>query len=146
MWNMPRALAGTEAQEQKSIRDPLFRRTSHEERDMGRAIGNVITGKRKVQSDERYRNSQTNVGWTEEHCRYLVSSVSVDISYVATWSERSRYESNLTLGVNDGPLPGPTKLRPDFPRAVRTPAAINHQEGSVNPYIPKYLRKTTSNQ
>ena len=53
----------------------------------------------------------------------------------------SRYETDLTLGVNDGAKPGPTKLRPDFPRAVRTLAVTKHQEGRTNPYIPKHLRE-----
>ena len=59
----------------------------------------------------------------------------------ATWSERSRCENILTLGINDGPPPGPTKLRPDFPRAVRTLAAVQHEEGWMNSYIPKHFRE-----
>ena len=47
----------------------------------------------------KYRNSQISVGWTEKYCRYLDSIASVDISHTATWSERSRYENNLTLGI-----------------------------------------------
>ena len=63
------------------------------------------------------------------------------LNCVATWSERSRCENILTLGINDGPPPGPTKLRPDFPRAVRTVAAIQHEEGWMNSYIPKHFRE-----
>ena len=95
----------------------------------------------KWQNMKRCRKSRTAVGWTEESCRYLDSIASVDISKIATWSERSRYEHNFTLGVNDGAKPGPTKHRPDFPRAVRTLAAINQEEEKTNPYIPKHLRE-----
>ena len=55
--------------------------------------------------------------------------------------ERSRYENNLTLGVNDGAKPGLTKHRTAFPRAVPTLAAIKQEEGKTNPYIPKHQRE-----
>ena len=59
---------------------------------------------------------------------------------IAIWSERSRYENHLTLGVKDGASTGSTKHRTDFPRAVRTLAAIKQKEGKTNPYIPKHPR------
>ena len=118
----------------------------------------MIIGKRKIRSEmrkrknhdstllrwqngNRYRNSHIAVGWTEEYCRYLDSISSGDISCIATWSERSGYKNNLTLGVNVGAKPGTTKLRPDYPGAVRTLAAIKHQEGRTSPYIPKHQRE-----
>ena len=70
---------------------------------------------------------------------------SIDISFVATFEELSRYENNLTLGINDGPLPGPKTRRDDFPRAARTFAAIRNEEGRMNPHIPKYLQKRQHN-
>ena len=93
------------------------------------------------QNGEIYRTSQTVHGWTEEYCRYMDYVAFVDISFAATWSERSRYENNLTIGINDGPLPGPTRLRPNFPRAARTRAALRHELGRMNPYILKSLRE-----
>ena len=62
-------------------------------------------------------------------------------SHIPRWSERSRYENNLALGVNDGAKPGPTTCRDDFSRAVRTVGAIKDDEGRMNPYIPKHLRE-----
>ena len=53
-------------------------------------------------------------------CRHLDPIASVDTSYVATWNQLSRCESDLTLGINDGPPRRPNKLRPYFPRAIRT--------------------------
>ena len=88
-----------------------------------------------------YRNSQIAVGWMEKYWRYLDSIASVDISHTATWSARSRYENNLTLGVNDGEKPRPTTRRDDFPRAFRTVGAIKDEEGRMNPYIPEHLRE-----
>ena len=82
--------------------------------------------------NKRYQTSQTVHGLTEEYCRYLDSIASVDISYAATWKERSRYENNLALGSYDGSLPGPTTRRHDFPLAVRTLAAIKHEQGRVS--------------
>ena len=97
------------------------------------------------QNDERYRTSQTVRGWTEEYCDYFDDVANVDISYVATRGERSRYENNLTLGINDGPPPGPTRRRPDFPRAARTFAPIKHEQGRMNhPEAPS--RATTTNR
>ena len=88
-----------------------------------------------------YRNSQFVVGWTEDHFRYLDSIASINISFSATTSERSRYENNLTLGVNDqGPKPVPIEHRPDLSPALGTLAAIKHQEGKTNPYLPKHMR------
>ena len=64
---------------------------------------------------------------------------------VVTWTILRLLTNHMSrhgaLGINDGPLPGPTKLRPDDPRAVRTLAAIKHQEGRTNPYIPKHFQK-----
>ena len=45
------------------------------------------------------RASQTARGWTEEYLDYLAP---FDISYVATWKVRSRYENMLVLNLNDG--------------------------------------------
>ena len=47
--------------------------------------------------DEKYRNSQLAHGRTEEYCRYLDYLTTIDISYVATWEQRHRYESTSTL-------------------------------------------------
>ena len=78
-----------------------------------------------------YRDSQTARGLTEEYCCYLDCLVLVDISYVATWKERSRYESSLVLGVNDGLHPGPMTRRGDFPQAARKLAALQREQGRV---------------
>ena len=43
-------------------------------------------------------------------------------------------KNNLTLGINGGPVPEPTKLRPDFPRVVRTFAAIKHEGGRTHTF------------
>ena len=47
------------------------------------------------QEDETYRASHTAHGWTEEYCSYLDYLAPIDLSYVATWKERSRYENSL---------------------------------------------------
>ena len=42
--------------------------------------------------DKRYQESHWNHwnhGWTEEYCRYLDYLVTVNISYIATWPEKS---------------------------------------------------------
>ena len=52
--------------------------------------------------DETYRASHTARGWTEEYRRYLDYLAPIDISYVATWKARPRYENMLVLTLNDG--------------------------------------------
>ena len=47
--------------------------------------------------DEKYRNSQLAHGRTEAYCRYLHYLTTIDISYVATWEQRHRCESTITL-------------------------------------------------
>ena len=37
------------------------------------------------------------------HCQQVDFLATRNISYTATWSERSRYEERLALKVNDGP-------------------------------------------
>ena len=117
---------------------------------MGRANDNMIIGKQKKPSDmpkgkntkptcsggKMMKSSGTPKQFTvgqKRYCRYLDSIASVDISYVARHGVSVQdTKKNLTLRINDGPQPRPTKLRPYFPRAVRT---------LLNPYIPKHLRE-----
>ena len=155
MWNMPHAVIGAETQDQKSIRnqfDYSWRarrgpsqwqydhwKAKYTRQNAKKKNHNSITG--SWHNGELYRNSQIAAGCTEDYFRFLDSIATVNISYAATWSARSRYENNLTLGVHDqGPKPGPMKHRLDFSRAVHTLAAIKHQEGTTNPKIPKHLR------
>ena len=57
------------------------------------------------------KSIETFHDWTEEYSRYLDHLTTVDISYVATWKQRSKCENSLVLGVNDGPHPGPMTRR-----------------------------------
>ena len=92
-------------------------------------------------SDDIYRASQTKIGWTREYCRYLDFLTTIVISYCATWKQRSRYENNLVLGVNDSPHPGPMRERGDFPKITRRLATLQREQGRVNVYIPKEERE-----
>ena len=51
------------------------------------------------QEDEKYRNSQPAHGWTQECCRYLDFLTTIDISYIATWELKHRYESTIPCVV-----------------------------------------------
>ena len=160
MWSMPHALAGTLAQDQKSIRDPFYsvpRRenqllTSSETWAEPIAVWSLESKRCKTQcGKEQSQNHLVELAKTMRSIgtpnnsrleRGIMDSIaSADISYVATWSERSRYENHLTLGINDGPPPRRTKLRSDFPRAVRTRAAIKHEERRMYLYMPKHLQR-----
>ena len=55
----------------------------------------------------------------EEYYRYLDNLAPIDMSYVATWKERSRCENSLVFKLNDGPHPERITSREDFPPAAR---------------------------
>ena len=52
------------------------------------------------------------------YSRYLDHLTTIDMSFVETWKQRSRYENSHVLGVNDGPQPGSTGGRNDFPQQL----------------------------
>ena len=89
----------------------------HEERNTDEAGGNTTIGRQKTQQKVRgrenivsfcidgrkrkaYRDSQSVRRWTEECCRYLDHLATIDVSFDATWRERSRYENMLVLELN----------------------------------------------
>ena len=53
-----------------------------------------------------YRQSQLDIGWTEEHCARLEEIAAEDHSYVATAAERTRRENTWVLVLNSS---GPKK-------------------------------------
>ena len=61
----------------------------------------------------------------------------VDMSHVATWTERSRCENSLVLKLNVGPYARRMTNREDFPQASRTFGALHRQQGRVNLYTLK---------
>ena len=94
------------------------------------------------QEDDTCRASQTVPGsCTEEQCRDLDYLAPIDITYVATWKERSRYKNSLAQKLNDTPHPGRMTKAYDFPQAARAHGALQRQQGRVNPYIPKNERE-----
>ena len=92
----------------------------------------------RFQNDDVYRNSQIAIGWTEEKWTYLDSLLLEDKSHTSTRRERIRYENNWALGMNgQGPTPGPTKQRTDYPQAVTKVKIMRQQaEQPSNPPIP----------
>ena len=136
---------------------PWEKRT-HEDRNTEQLSGSMTTwkardatkdakkrGNRSIvqrwQLDEKYQASQTARGWTEDYWRHLDYLATVDIWYVVTWNERSRYENSLVLKVNVGQLPGPIKDREDCSQGALVLAALQRQKGWVNPFIPKNERE-----
>ena len=95
---------------------------------MTRASGNATTGKRGTRNDaqrdtsttplnsdgkatDKYRASQTFHRWAGENGRYLDHLTTIDMSFVATWKQRSRFENSLVLGDGLGPMRGRTIFR-----------------------------------
>ena len=79
--------------------------------------------------------------WLGEYYRYLDNLALIDMSYVATWKERSRCENSFVFKLNDGPHPERIASREDFPPAARAFGALQRQQGRVNPHIPKNERE-----
>ena len=52
------------------------------------------------QQQDTYRESQHAVVWTEDTSRRLDQIGKEDKSYIATWSERQRFENNWKLSLN----------------------------------------------
>ena len=154
MRNMLHAFTRAEAHDQKSIRDLAY---SVLHRDNGLLTRCMAWADRKIQRETHWRRtiSLLRTDGKMTNCteilklpldgrRIIVDTwiARINISDTGTRSERSRYDNNLMVGVNDQrPKPGPIKHRPDFSRAVHTLAAWQHQKRKTNPYIPKHLRE-----
>ena len=63
--------------------------------------------------DDKYRNSLSDIGWTEEQIIQHDAIALEDHSYVATWQERSRKKS-WNISFNAEGFQGPLNQRSDF--------------------------------
>ena len=96
---------------------------------------------KEEQQDEKYRNSKLAHGWTEECCRYLDYLTTIDISYIATWEQRHRYESTITLACNfKDRQAGPVNARKDFKPTAQVLASLRQEQGRQNSQIRKNER------
>ena len=97
-------------------------------------------------SDERYRNSQLAVGWTETYCRYLDYFTTVDITHYAPHHQRKQYESTITMKCNDPNLQsGAMRIRDDHRTTTKLVLGLREEEGRTNTYIPKTQRTKQKN-
>ena len=91
--------------------------------------------------NEKYRNSQLAHGWTEEYCRYLDYLTTIDISHVATWEQRHRYESTITVArTTQDRQDGPMNTRKDFKPTTQVLASLRQEQGRQNSPTPKNAR------
>ena len=65
-----------------------------EQREYHQAKSSILE---RFQKQDSYRESQIEIGWTEDTCRHLDQMAIEDRSYTVTWSERQRYEHNWKL-------------------------------------------------
>ena len=86
------------------------------------------------QEDEKYRASQTVHDWTGQYCCYLDFLALVDIPYVPTWKERSRYEKSQCSNSTMDHIQGERQIERIFQKQLA-------QQGRVNPYILKNERE-----
>ena len=76
------------------------------------------------------------VGWHAELCKRLDRVAREDLSYIATWCKRRRYDKSWKLGLNSqGPV-GPMKSRSVYCEAVQKIREIRRETGQeVDPAI-----------
>ena len=69
--------------------------------------------------DDKYRNSLTGIGWTEEQIIQYDAIALEDQSHVATRQERSRNGKSWKFSLNADGIQGPLNQRSDFVEAKR---------------------------
>ena len=65
------------------------------------------------------RQSQLDIGWTEEHCARLDASATEDHSYIAEAAERARRGNTWVLVLDSSGPNGPMNQREDYQEAKR---------------------------
>ena len=89
--------------------------------------------------DDKYRNSLSDIGWTEEQIIQHDAIALEDHSYVATWQERSRKKS-WNISFNAEGFQGPLNQRSDFIEAKQKCKRLYDEHtaitGDVNKPIP----------
>ena len=66
-----------------------------------------------------HRQTQLDVGWTEDHCARLDEIAPEDHSYIATVAERARCENTWVLVLDSSGPNGPMHQREDYQEAKR---------------------------
>ena len=51
------------------------------------------------EEDGQYRETQSVHWWDEEYCKKIDHFKTIDIEYTASWNQRHRYESTVTLAM-----------------------------------------------
>ena len=78
------------------------------------------------------RQSQLNIGCTEEHCQKLDEIAAEDHSYVATTAERARRENTRVLVLNSSGPNGPMNQREDYQEVKKTCQRLFQESGQAH--------------
>ena len=70
------------------------------------------------QRDPVYRDSQLELGWTEENCIKMDKLTQEDHSYRLPYEDQERYQKHWYLTLNKWGNNAPMRLRSDFRTAV----------------------------
>ena len=81
----------------------------------------------------RYRESQINIGWTEDHCARLDEIAAEDHSNIASAAERARRENAWVLVLNSSGPNSPMNQREDFQEAIRSRERPKRESGPAHP-------------
>ena len=79
-----------------------------------------------------YRQSQLNIGWTEDHCKRLDEIADEDHSYVATAAERARRENTWVFVLNSFGPNGPGNQREDYVEGKKTCQRPHQESGQAH--------------
>ena len=94
------------------------------------------------QRDPENRDSQLEVGWTEEKCIEMDKLAQENHSYGPSSEEYERYKKNWCISLNKSGRNAPMKLRADFREAVTIMNRLHRESGEERPEpIPYYNTK-----
>ena len=79
-----------------------------------------------------YRQSQLDIGWTEDHCARLDEIAAEDHSYIATAAERARRENTWVLVLDSSGPNGPMNQREDHQEAKKLCERRNRESGQAH--------------
>ena len=79
-----------------------------------------------------YRQSQLNIGWTEDHCARLDQIAADDHSYIATAAERARRENTWVLVLNSSGPNGPLNQREYYQDDKRICELLYQESGQAH--------------
>ena len=87
----------------------------------------------RFQRDPVYRDSQLEIGWTEEKCIAMDKLAQEDHSYCPSSEEYERDRKNWKISLNKSGRNAPMRLRSDFREALTNMQRLHRESGEERP-------------